>query len=287
MAIASVAFAFNACKSAQATDNQEGYVMSFRGADKNVEKITRDMTPTAAFNKISLGGAARVTIRKGGFKVKITGEKPVVENLKAVVNDQMFSLDYSRVPQNTRGGLEIEISMPQIKEIDASGAALFYVTFDVNEAEFEVKASGASTVNCHNVKAPEIEFDLSGGAIINVETVDGREVEMDLSGGATANCESVVAVDCELQVSGGAVAGINALKASDLDVKCSGGATANCKSISVVNLDCSASGGATITVGGAAGKAGMSATGAARINASSLKCANIKRSTNGAGRIEE
>ncbi len=266
----------SSCNSSRVGESAPIYVMTvdtnnkvYTVNGKNEKTITKNVTPAERFDKITMGGATNVTVKKGNFSVVITGPQSIVEHTRAEVKNNMLSITPS-------GPLSVVITMPNLKEIDASGATVIDVADDVNQPYFKIDASGAATVHLKNVKCPEVNLSLAGGSHITVNDIDSKTTSTAVSGGATLDVQSLTTTGYNAAISGGASAKVQSIKVAECNISCSGGSTFTSHGIDAKDLVCNVSGGAGAELGGSAGKADLSASGAGRLTAKKLKCNRVK-----------
>jgi phage shock protein PspC (stress-responsive transcriptional regulator) len=121
------------------------------------------------FNKIDLGGAYAVLIRKGDeYSISADGAEEIIDNLKVTSTGGVLQVshpsesDLSTISKGKRVGLII--TTPRIDQILFSGANKAIVSGFENQDHLSIDVTGASKVKVNVNQIKHFEIDLSGAA---------------------------------------------------------------------------------------------------------------------------
>ncbi len=161
------------------------------------------------FTGLDLSGMVKVNLVKSDtYKVEVTLPQVLEEYLLVRVEEGDLKIGWKKnIPskfQKDSGSwiCEAEISMPELRELEMSGATGLQCndTFDLGRREFSLDMSGASKINSLNVNADKLEADISGASCYKI-TGDFHETEIEISG-ATKGTFMINADRLEAEVSG-------------------------------------------------------------------------------------
>lgn len=140
----------------------------------------RDVPP---FTELRIRGAVATEVRIGDPQsVAITGDDNVVRVIKTEVRDGRLSIEPEK-SYDSDVPLRVAIVVPELEEIEASGAATVTVS-GLDADELSIKASGASMVRASG-SAERIDAEASGASRIGLEELTAEEAEADASGAST------------------------------------------------------------------------------------------------------
>lgn len=154
-----------------------GANLSASNDENSVLRTITEVRDVPVFNGVDAGGIFTVIIRKGSpQELKITAEEEVLPKINTEVKNQILFIS-SRNLRNP-GKLIVEITMPELIYINASGASTFRTEGDFTSQEFILKASGAANVVLE-MQTRILKSDISGAA------------DVKLSGSATSHLSEV------------------------------------------------------------------------------------------------
>ncbi len=162
------------------------------------------------FDAVQVGGAYHVRMKKGdNFEVRARGDQQGINNLRAKQNGSTLELESEEnfwdFTKDNRENVLIEITMPNLKSVDLSGAVKSEISgFD--EDKCEISQSGAVQTNI-GINANRLELDLSGAA---KTTLAGRTDELQLSATGACNVQagSFRAKSADINLSGASKASV-------------------------------------------------------------------------------
>ncbi|WP_460472401.1 head GIN domain-containing protein [Emticicia fontis] len=159
------------------------------------------------FDKLEMGNAFQITVKKGAdFKIIAKGDRRDIDDLIVKVTSGELKIYYSKW-RIRRYRMEIGIEMPNVKEIDFSGATTSYLQGFNNLDELEIDLSGASKATL-SANARFYKVDLSGASELDLEGM-GKEMSVDLSGASKLNAFDTVVDKATLDVSGASSGRVN------------------------------------------------------------------------------
>jgi len=148
----------------------------------------------SGFKKIEAGGAINleVSVQKD-FSVEVQADDNLLANIKTEVSgDTLKIYSEDRISPKTR--INVKISMPEIEDLEVSGASSGNVT-NVKADSLELKASGASKIKISGT-AKDLEANASGASTIDAESLQVENAEVDASGASKA----IISASNELNV---------------------------------------------------------------------------------------
>lgn len=180
------------------------------------------LTPDLAdFDKIQASYAFDVQVVQGdAFSVTIRMDDNLTEYLDARVDGTtlLLGLDPSIGFNFGAATLEAEVTMPELRGAEASGASKVRLTgFDSTE-DLRLEASGASSI-LGDIAAGDIDIDVSGASTVSLSG-DGDALSLFVSGASTASLGELAVTDAHVEVSGASRATVN--PSGTLDAEASG-----------------------------------------------------------------
>lgn len=199
------------------------FVSSIRGSGD----IVTVEPNVSGFDSVDIGHAFEVDIiQSQTFSVVVRVDDNIEEFL--IINQRgdtlILDLDDDRMYSNLT--LEAQISMPELRSLEASGASDVKFSQFVSLDPFDLEVSGASSAD-GEIDAGDVDIKLSGASSVELRG-SGVDLVLDASGASQADLERFPVNDARLDVSG----------ASDVSVNVTG------------VLDASASGASNVTYEG-------------------------------------
>jgi hypothetical protein len=152
------------------------------------------------FEKLEMGNAFRVQVKAGAeFAVSATGELNDLDDLDIFVQDRKLVVRYRGSWKNRRR-MDIDITMPDLEEVDFSGAVNADIRGFENLPDIGFELSGASECN-FNGSSQDVKMDLSGASRLNL-TGNGKYLDGEVSGASQLNAFDLPVEESKLEVSG-------------------------------------------------------------------------------------
>lgn len=143
----------------------------------NAKQETRNVS---SFSKIEVGNAINAEVTVGSaYNVSVEADDNLLSHVKTEVNGDTLKI-YTEDSISTKTNINVKISMPELKKIDASGASKVNIT-GVTADSLELKASGASKVTVAG-EAKNLKADASGASTINAENLKATKADVDSNG---------------------------------------------------------------------------------------------------------
>jgi hypothetical protein len=193
--------------------------MSFIGAISGNGEITNQARELAAFSRIDVSCAGKVTVKKGdAYRVDLTIDSNLLDTFVSKVTDSTLALGFApgAFVMNMRS-LEIVVTTPTLTGFKMSGAAEV-VAEGFEAKDFTLELSGAGSFK-GELSVETLAIHSSGAASIELS---GRanSVSIDSSGASDIDMDSFTTKSCDIQSSGAGHVAIDAVET--LDVKLSG-----------------------------------------------------------------
>jgi hypothetical protein len=183
----------------------------------------------SGFTRVEVGHAFEVEIvQSASYSVSITADDNLFEYIKVSKKGETLKIglksgDYHNVT------LEAEITMPDLYEVDLSGAVRGTARGFTSSHDFSGELSGASSLDMRDMSAGDIDFDISGASRVTGDIIAG-DADLDVSGASTVQLQGS-ASDMEIEASGASHVDLADFVVSNADVNLSGASQAT------VNLD--------------------------------------------------
>jgi hypothetical protein len=147
---------------------------------------TRDFN-VSGFNRIHIKWAMEVEIVRGDvFGVSVTGTDTQIKNVNVAVEGDRLNLGYDlnlvsiiALPFNR---MTAKITMPELRELDISGAAQGHVKGFSTGKDFSLYVSGASNLELTDMVVANMKWDLSGASRVHAQVKAEGDVDMRISG---------------------------------------------------------------------------------------------------------
>ncbi|MCU0428978.1 MAG: DUF2807 domain-containing protein [Cytophagaceae bacterium] len=186
------------------------------GGSREMESKTMERS---GFKNIEAGGNFHVRIRKGDvYSVKITAQERILNDIVADQSGETLRFKLHWKHCHCDQPIEVEITMPELQGLDASGGASFSSeVFSGNRLALE--ASGGGKIE-GNFRYSTIEAEISGGAKISLEGT-AEDFNLNMSGGAKLQAFGLKTASLNADGSGGSKGEIEV--SNQLKVRLSGG----------------------------------------------------------------
>ncbi|MGA0557436.1 head GIN domain-containing protein [Larkinella sp. VNQ87] len=162
------------------------------------------------FDRLDLGSAFTIHVNRGSsYKVTAAGRSSDLEDLEAKVVGGKLQIRYKdKMGWNrNRQRVTVNITMPDLKEIDFGGASRSDVTGFRDLKELGISISGASTSTIE-VDAERVRINLSGASNVTL-TGQAKRLEGDISGATTLKAYDLKVANASVDVSGASSARVH------------------------------------------------------------------------------
>lgn len=134
------------------------------------------------FNELSVTGRIKAQVVVGPkTRFLVVGDDNLLDMVVAKVRGKrLYVSNRDGAGFRPLAGLEVQIETPELNKLSVSGASTVRVV-DADSADFDLEASGASTVSLAG-KAEDVSFDLSGAARVSASQLEAKTVRVKVSG---------------------------------------------------------------------------------------------------------
>lgn len=162
------------------------------------------------FQKLEMGDAFVIEVVQGSeFSIVAKGDKRNLDDLEYWVSNQTLKLNYKN-HRNRQYSTRIYITMPNLQEINFSGASKSTIKGFIETGNLKINLSGASICDLQ-VQASNFTFYISGASKLKIlESLNTNKIEAYISGASTFNGFLAKAEIYNVDISGASTAEISA-----------------------------------------------------------------------------
>lgn len=194
---------------------------------KGSGNVTKEKHEVEAFSKIKIGGAFDVIITKGNTNsLTVETDDNIQERVISSVSNNTLTVKLKDNKIKNIERLRLYITMPNIEEIEASGASEIKAA-NFNCKDLTIDISGASEVDLNNFKCSILDIEASGaseldldikctslkGKISGASEIDIKgstdKMTLSLSGASSFDAKEFKCENAEIKASGASDAEVN------------------------------------------------------------------------------
>lgn len=154
------------------------------GKIKGSGNVKTDVRNLSGFNEVKVQNAIEVEIAvQKDYGVTVEADDNLLQNIVTEVNGDVLEIS-TKAGISTRNKLKVTISMPELANLEVSGASSALVS-DVKSDSLEIQASGASKIKISGT-AENLKIDGSGASNIDAEFLQANDVDAEVSGASKA-----------------------------------------------------------------------------------------------------
>jgi hypothetical protein len=156
-----------------------------------------------SFDSIDLGGAFKLVVHVAPGatqKLEITADDNIVPKIVSKVSGSELSLSVDHWMVRTKLPMTVEVWVPSLLGLDASGASEIEVD-GLHGERFDLDLSGASQSTLSG-EIDRFEVDSSGASHLDARTLEAKTVKIDLSGAGDAEVWASDQLDAEVSGAG-------------------------------------------------------------------------------------
>ena len=184
-------------------------ILSFTANAQDDNGIIRQERKLPSFTGIRVGGAFEVFLSQGEIqKVEVETSARFIDNVDTEVKDETLAIS-SRGLKSIKE-LNVYITVPELKSIEASGAAEVKGRNTINADHLSISSSGAAEIAL-TISVDDLQTDLSGASEMKLDGTATSHTS-DVSGASSLNASNLKTDNSHMTVSGAASAHINAAK---------------------------------------------------------------------------
>lgn len=177
----------------------------------------RKVFKVAGFNSLEIGHAFEVHIKKSNsFSLVAIGDSEDIQALEVDIHGNTLEVGFKSSGSwfnwgNKHDKIVLQITMPEIRLAEFSGASKVDVQGFNNEEDCRITVSGASKLNMIDINADKLTLDLSGAAKVNVT---GQVIKLNYgaSGASKLDAFDLFVRDADLELSGASAASVKVQK---------------------------------------------------------------------------
>jgi hypothetical protein len=156
-----------------------------------------------SFSRISLSGAADVVVTVGEAQaVTVRGDDNLLGDVKTEVDDGRLKISEDG-QLDPKVGITVEITVPDLEEVDVSGAG--DVTVEGLRGEvFRVDVSGAGNVEASG-RVDRVEAEISGAGDVRLTELVARDATADISGAGSIRLHATESLTASVSGAGSVV----------------------------------------------------------------------------------
>lgn len=206
----------------------------------NIKKETRNVS---GFKSVGTSGSFNVYITPGTSKtIEVEADENILPYIETELKGDELNVHFKRgYDIKTTQKININLSMPEVKSLAASGTGGFFSKGSLKGDKVELGLSGSANVDL-DLKATKLEVGVSGSTRISLKG-NVPTVEYGISGSASVDALALQSDNVEVGVSGSGDLAVYSQK--KLDISVSGSAKVRYKGSPAINQ--SSSGSAKIT----------------------------------------
>ena len=182
------------------------------------------------FNRVDIGYAFEVEIvQSSSYSISVTADDNLFEYIQVAKEGETLKIDLKGIISLGRVTLKAEITMPQLRGLELSGATRGIVSGFSSTENLDIEVSGASSLDLTDISAGDVKFEVSGASKVTGD-IAADNTDFDISGASTAQLEGS-SMDIIVDASGASRVKLAAFIVNNADVKLSGASSGT------VNLD--------------------------------------------------
>ncbi len=153
------------------------------GGVKGSGTLKSERRDVSGFSKIDVGGAVNIEVTaQKDFNVAVEADDNLLEFIKTEVSGDTLKI-YSEGGISHEQNISVKISMPEIKDLDISGASNAVVS-NVKTDSLKLNVGGASKIKIDG-EAKVLESEASGASKIDAEGLKVENAEVEASGASS------------------------------------------------------------------------------------------------------
>jgi len=206
-----------------------GLLMGCGGILKGSGDLETKQFDFSDFTKIDISSAFEFEIIKSdSYDISITADDNLFEHIRVSKEGEALKIGLKTISIRWPATLKAEITMPQLRGLNLSGATRCTVSGFSSKENLDVDVSGASSLDLVDISAGDVKFDVSGASKVTGDITTG-DTEFDVSGASTVQLEGS-AGDIVVEASGASRVKLAGFTVNNADVNLGGAST------STVNL---------------------------------------------------
>lgn len=181
------------------------------------------------FSRVEVGSAFEVkVVQSDSYSVSVTADDNLFDYILVTKQGTTLKI-YLKTAQYIATTTRAEITMPQLRGLELSGATRGTVSGFSSTENVDVEVSGASSLDMVDISTGDINFNISGASRVTGD-ITARDADFEVSGASTVQLEGSAA-DTVIEASGASRVELSGFTVNNADVRLSGASSGT------VNLD--------------------------------------------------
>ena len=169
------------------------------------------------FTEVEISSAFEFEIEQSGsYSINVTADDNIMEYVQVSQDGPTLKIGLRRVIWLGPVTLRASVTMPQLHDLDVSGASRGTVSDFSSTEDVAIMVSGASRV-IGDITAGDVDFDISGASTIQLEG-SANDMVADVSGASRFNLDDFTVNNADVDLSGASSATINLNGRLDADL---------------------------------------------------------------------
>ena len=182
------------------------------------------------FSKVEVSNAFEFEISESSsYSISITADDNVIEKVQVTKEGDTLKIGLNRIIGLGSVTLKAAVTMPQLRDLDISGASRGTVYNFSSTDDVYITVSGASSLDLVDISAGDVKLEVSGASKVTGDIAAGN-TDFDISGASTAQLEGS-SIDIVVDASGASRVKLAAFLVDNADIELSGASNGT------VNLD--------------------------------------------------
>lgn len=178
----------------------------------------------AGFHSLEIGHAFEVHIKKSNtYSLVAIGNSEDIQDMEVDIHGSTLDIGFKNTGTwlnwnwgNKRDKIILQISMPEIRLAEFSGATKVDIQGFDNEEDCNITVSGASKLTIIDINADKLTLDISGAAKVHA-TGQVIKLNCDASGASKLDAFDLFVRDADLELSGASDALVKVQKTLNVD----------------------------------------------------------------------
>jgi len=207
-----------------------GLLVGCVGVGKGSGNLKTEEMDFSGFNRVEISSAFEVAVvQSDSYSVSITADDNLFKYVDVSKEGETLKIGLKTVTLVWPATLKAEITMPQLRGLDLSGATRGTVSGFSSTENLDTEVSGASYLELVDISAGDIKFDVSGASKVTGD-ITASDADFDVSGASTLQLEGS-AKDIVADAGGASRIKLSGFTVNNANVRLSGASSGT------VNLD--------------------------------------------------
>jgi hypothetical protein len=185
-------------------------------------RLTTETYDFAGFTDVDVRSAFEVEIANGDdYAVEVTVDDNIVDRLEVKLDGKTLFIGMEGPHTYLNTTQEAAVTMPALSRLELSGASSAAVGGFASDGPLELDLSGASSLDCSDMRSGSASFDLAGASSVACSDMETGDATFDLAG--TSSVESTgSAADIDVKAAGASKVLLSSFAVEDADVDLAG-----------------------------------------------------------------